>query len=94
MKVVLGCVRLFLAASSALAQQSSNPVTESVKLIMQRQAKNLPAAVDEMPADKFSFKPTPQQEPFAHIAGTRNRDEQSFVLEAGNSAGAAERRTE
>ena len=68
MKVVLGCACLFLAASSALAQQSSNPVTDSVKLIMQRQAKNLPAAVDEMPADKFSFKPTPQQEPFAHIA--------------------------
>ena len=68
MKVVLGCACLFLAVSSALAQQSSNPVTDSVKLIMQRQAKNLPAAVDEMPADKFSFKPTPQQEPFAHIA--------------------------
>ena len=62
------CACLLLSASFALAQQSSNPVTDSVKLIMQRQAKNLPAAVDEMPADKFSFKPTPQQEPFAHVA--------------------------
>ncbi len=68
MKVALCCACLFLSASFAVAQQSSNPVTDSVKLIMQRQAKNLPAAVDEMPADKFSFKPTPQQEPFAHIA--------------------------
>lgn len=66
--VFLSLVCLFLAASFAAAQQSSNPVTDSVKLVMQRQAKNLPAAVDEMPADKFSFKPTPQQEPFAHIA--------------------------
>jgi uncharacterized damage-inducible protein DinB len=68
MKLSLCCVCLFLSASFAVAQQSSNPVTDSVKLIMQRQAKNLPAAVDEMPADKFSFKPTQQQEPFAHIA--------------------------
>jgi uncharacterized damage-inducible protein DinB len=62
------CACLLLSATFALAQQSSNPVTESVKVVMQRQEKNLPAAVDEMPADKFSFKPTPQQEPFAHIA--------------------------
>jgi uncharacterized damage-inducible protein DinB len=62
------CACLLFSASVALAQQSSNPVTNAVEMIMQRQAKNLPAAVDEMPADKFSFKPTPQQEPFAHIA--------------------------
>ncbi|HLH07911.1 MAG TPA: DinB family protein [Terriglobales bacterium] len=68
MKVLVSCVCLFFMASVAVAQQSSNPVTDAVKMIMQRSAKNLPAAVEEMPADKFSFKPTPQQEPFAHIA--------------------------
>lgn len=68
MKVSLACVCFLLVASFAAAQSSSNPATDAVKMIMQREAKILPAAVEEMPADKFSFKPTPQQEPFAHIA--------------------------
>jgi hypothetical protein len=32
-----------------------------------RQEKNMIAAVEEMPADKFAFKPTQQQQTFAHL---------------------------
>jgi uncharacterized damage-inducible protein DinB len=38
-----------------------------VKEIFPRQQKNLIAAVEEMPAEKFGFKPTPQQMSFAHL---------------------------
>ena len=59
------------AANTAAPQNSSptkNPVMTSVRSILTRQQKNIPAAVDVMPADKFSYKPTPDQMSFAHLA--------------------------
>ncbi|HXZ78448.1 MAG TPA: DinB family protein [Terriglobales bacterium] len=60
---------LFTLTSVALSAsaQEKNPVIEAAKAVMQRQSQNLVAAVEEMPADKYGFKPTPQQEAFAHI---------------------------
>jgi hypothetical protein len=60
------CILLFLAASNMLAQEK-NPVSSVVKEILPRQQKNLVAAVEEMPADKFGFKPTPAQMSFGHL---------------------------
>jgi hypothetical protein len=54
-------------AKPAAAEPVKNPVTTAVKDILARQQKNLIAAVEEMPADKFSFKPTPEQIPFSHL---------------------------
>src|SRR6266850_5545602 len=56
-----------LLVSGAGAQQIKNPATTVIKEIVPRQQKNLVAAVEEMPADKFSYKPTPQQMTFAHL---------------------------
>jgi DinB superfamily len=58
---------LLLLASTALFAQEKNPVTFVVKQILPRQQKNLVAAVEEMPADKFSYKPTDQQITFGHL---------------------------
>jgi hypothetical protein len=58
------------AANTAAPQNSGptkNPVMTSVRSILTRQQKNIPAAVDAMPADKFSYKPTPDQMSFAHL---------------------------
>src|SRR3954469_22238014 len=60
------CVVLVLASSLALAQEK-NPVTSSVKEILPRQQKNLVAAAEEMPAEKFVYKPTEQQMTFGHL---------------------------
>jgi DinB family protein len=46
---------------------SKNPVTDAVREILSRQQKNLVAAVDEMPADKFSYSPTPAQMSFGRL---------------------------
>ena len=53
--------------SQAKTATSKNPVTDAVKEIAERQQKNLIAAVDEMPADKFGWSPTPAQQPFGHL---------------------------
>ena len=42
-------------------------MTDAVREILPRQEKNLIAAVEEMPADKFGYSPTPAQITFGHL---------------------------
>ena len=61
-------ILLFLLVTSlSLFAQSKDPVTSVVKEILPRQQKNIVAAAEEMPADKFSFKPTPAQMSFGQL---------------------------
>jgi len=65
MKRIIGLFLLF--AATAVLAQDKNPVTSVAKQILPRQQKNLVAAVEEMPADKFGYKPTEQQITFGHL---------------------------
>lgn len=49
------------------AEPSKNPVSDVVREILPRQQKNLIAAVEAMPADKFGYSPTPAQMTFGHL---------------------------
>jgi uncharacterized damage-inducible protein DinB len=59
------------ASSATAAPQAAapvkNPVTSVLRIILPRQQKNILAAIDAMPADKFSYKPTADQITFAHL---------------------------
>ena len=55
--------------SVAAAQQGANPVADAIRGVAQRQSKNLVAAAEEMPADKYGFKPTPAQLSFGDVIG-------------------------
>lgn len=48
-------------------QAGSNPVSEAVRSLVARQGKNMIAAAEEMPADKYSYHPTPAQMTFGHL---------------------------
>jgi uncharacterized damage-inducible protein DinB len=69
------CLFLLFTATIVLAQDK-NPVTTVAQQILPRQQKNLVAAVEEMPAAKFTYKPTEQQMTFGqlvlHIIGSNN----------------------
>jgi uncharacterized damage-inducible protein DinB len=54
-------------AASTSAEGASNPVVSSAKMLYQRDAKNMIAAADEMPADKYSYHPTPDQWSFGKL---------------------------
>ena len=54
--------------ATAAAQAPATPVSDALRAIEQRSAKNLVAAIEEMPAAKFGFKPTPAQMSVADIA--------------------------
>lgn len=77
-KTLVSLLLSLLLAASALAQQnkSGNPVTDTVRNLLQRESRNLAAAAEEMPADKYNFKPTQQQMTFGklvtHIAESNN----------------------
>jgi hypothetical protein len=59
---------LALLGSSAVAfGQAKNPVTDVIRQILPRRQKNMIAAAEQMPADKYSFKPTPQQMTFGKL---------------------------
>ena len=45
----------------------SNPVSGAVKTQLPRFSKNMVAAAEAMPAEKFNFKPTPEMNSFAHL---------------------------
>lgn len=60
------CIFLLFAATAVFAQDK-NPVTSVAREILPRQQKNLVAAAEEMPADKFGYKPTEQQMTFGHL---------------------------
>lgn len=53
---------LFLSAT-AWAQ---NPVSDALRNDLPRMAKNTIGAAEQMPADKYNYKPTPAQVPFGH----------------------------
>ena len=67
MKRLLVFLLFWISSMTAMAQTAKNPVTDVVREILPRQEKNLVAAAEEMPADKFSYKPTPAQMTFAHL---------------------------
>src|SRR5882762_2446935 len=60
-----------VAAVAAYAQESSapvaNPVSTPVKNQLTRFSKNMVAAAESMPADKYGFKPTPEMNSFGHL---------------------------
>jgi uncharacterized damage-inducible protein DinB len=49
------------------AQDSRNPVSDALGAREQRHAKNLVEAAQDMPAEKYGFKPTPAQLSFADV---------------------------
>lgn len=69
----LGAGLAVLIAGTASAQQEAapvmNPVSTTVKAQLTRYAKNMVAAAELMPAEKYSFKPTPEMNTFAHLTG-------------------------
>jgi hypothetical protein len=65
-RLFLGCI--FLAWAGVMFAQTKNPVTDVVKDTLARRQKTITAAIEEMPADKFGFKPTPDQMTFGHLA--------------------------
>ena len=75
MKTLLGTIALALCCSitTVAAQDPAAPVADALRANTNRAERNLVEAAQEMPADKYGFKPTPAQMGFGeilvHLAG-------------------------
>jgi hypothetical protein len=72
MKRTIWLVLLMLVAVSATRSQESsapvaNPVSTTVKSQLTRFSKNMVAAAESMPGEKYGFKPTPEMNTFGHL---------------------------
>jgi uncharacterized damage-inducible protein DinB len=81
-KILLTLAFAFVFVGSAFAQAAAssapaaapqtvapvkNPVLTSLRTVLPGRQKNTLAAIEAMPAEKFSYKPTPDQMTFAHL---------------------------
>jgi hypothetical protein len=71
---------------TAVAQQSKSPVMDALRQSLQRGAKNTPAAAEEMPADKFGYKPTDKQMTFGKLMTHIAEGNQYFCAKLSDSA--------
>jgi DinB superfamily len=55
------------ANAQETAAPVANPVSTTVKNQLTRFSKNMVAAAESMPADKYNFKPTPEMNSFGHL---------------------------
>ena len=56
-------------ATAVAAQDTSTPVSDAVRSAAERAGTNFIAAAEEMPAEKYGFKPTPAQMSFGAVIG-------------------------
>ncbi len=54
-------------ASPQAAAPVKDPVATSLRVLLPRSRNNILGAITAMPADKFNYKPTPDQMSFAHL---------------------------
>ena len=70
---LLACSTFALAQAPAAKTDApqgptKDPVATSLRLLVQRSQNNTVGAIEAMPADKFSYKPTADQITFGHLA--------------------------
>ena len=58
---------LAISALPSLSFAQANPVADAFRENYQQVSKNIIAAAEEQPADKYMFAPTPPQMSFAHV---------------------------
>ena len=65
-RFLISCICFMSVA--AFAQQTKSPVSDALRDMLAGREKNTVAAFEEMPADKFEYKPTSEQMTFGHLA--------------------------
>jgi len=67
MLFILGSVTDQGAARAQETGLAANPVSGALKGFLPRYAKNMVAAAEAMPAEKYGFKPSPEMNSFGHL---------------------------
>lgn len=76
---LLAVCALPLTVVVALAQ---NPVSNGIRAMAQRQTKNIVDAAEEMPADKYGYKPTPAQMSYGDVVAHLIKEGNNYLCSA------------
>jgi uncharacterized damage-inducible protein DinB len=79
-------IMLVLLSAAAFCQEAKNPVSNVLREMLPGRQKNTVAAFEQMPADKFNYKPTPEQMTFGHLAAHIADGNYFFCSNAGDVA--------
>ena len=84
MRSTLGTTLLALCALPIIvvAAQAQNPVSNGIRGIAQRQTKNIVDAAEEMPADKYGYKPTPAQMSYGDVVSHLIKEGNNYLCSA------------
>src|SRR5438552_5254597 len=85
MRSTLGTILLAVCAlplSVVTVAHAQNPVSNAVRAMTQRWTKNIVDAAEEMPADKYGFKPTPAQMTFGDVVSHLIKEGNNYLCSA------------
>src|SRR2546421_2520957 len=85
MRSTLGTTLLAICAlplTGVVAAQAQNPVTNGIRAMAQRQTKNIVDAAEEMPADKYGYKPTPAQMSYGDVVSHLIKEGNNYLCSA------------
>lgn len=92
--LVTASVALLALPAAGMAQQSTSqmpeaagPFAAAMLQVWNRAARNMPAAGDDMPAEKFNFKPTEGQISFAQVLAHETQSNESLCRAIAGGAG-------
>jgi len=87
-EIAEACMKLvaliLLLSSAGFTQEAKNPISNVLREMLPSRAKNTVGAIEEMPADKFNYKPTPEQMTFGHLAAHITDGNYSFCSNVGD----------
>src|SRR5690242_12179762 len=88
MRSTLGTTLLAVCALpvALVAAHAQNPVMNGVRAIAQRQSKNIIDAAEEMPADKYAYKPTPAQMTYGDVVAHLIKEGNNYLCSAASGA--------
>jgi len=85
MRSTLGTTLLALCAlplAVVVTAHGQNPVTNGIRAMAQRQTKNIVDAAEEMPADKYGYKPTPAQMSYGDVVAHLIKEGNNYLCSA------------
>src|SRR5881628_1026511 len=84
MRSTLGTTLLAICALpfTGVVAQAQNPVSNGIRAIAQRQTKNIVDAAEEMPADKYGYKPTPAQMTYGDVVSHLIKEGNNYLCSA------------
>lgn len=91
MRATLGTILVALCTAPVALAQGQSPFMNGLRALTQRQARNIIDAAEEMPPEKYGFKPTPAQMSFGDVIAHLVKEGNDYLCGAASGQKAPDR---